>query len=284
MTPTQDISLPESWHGFENFVPVESTQGWVWRGGNEAGKVAYLKQHREVGSFEREWRALTLIKDLDVGPRILAVDPSHRSILMACAGTAYDERRVSLAVARQCVDTLNILHRCPVPGDEMPIEHALLMRWRRLQRRLGDHCSRELSAWIESRLASLPKVPRSLVHRDVRPSHWFFDGGKARLIDFGQARVDAVLFDAIPFYTQQYPQVISAAVQDYFEVEYGQTVAESVDVFVAIYLCGTIERLIYHQDQCELGRASQLCASLKQWSSAPIDFDEVMAKKEGNRE
>ena len=214
-----DTNIPESWCGFENFVSVESTQGWVWRGADMRGTVAYLKRHRSAASFDREWHALQLIEGYDIGPKVLAVNPLERMLLTACAGVRFESQRACTQTSEQCVETLSRLHHCPTPLDEVSVAEAMSMRWRRLHRRLGAHCPDDLAAWIGDRLSRLPEVPRTIVHRDLRPSHWFFNGGRARLIDFGQARVDAVLFDAIPFYTQQYPDVISDKVCSYFEAK-----------------------------------------------------------------
>ena len=121
-------------------------------------------------------------------------------------------------------------------------------------------------------------VPRALVHRDVRAPHWFRHEGGLHLIDFGQARIDGVLFDAVPFYADAFAPSINKAVQQQFELMYGKDVMSEVDVFAVIYLCGTVERIIYLNDMVEIERARQLCTSLTQWSSAPLNFDELMRR------
>lgn len=271
-----DGDLEQRWINYKHFVSVPSHQARVSRGTSAEGEIAYLKVHTSVAAFQREYEAYQRLETHAVSAVCLAADVPGLRLLTTDAGTVLTEEPQTRQLGLSMWSVLRRMHNLEVSDDSMSISAALRLRWDRLSHRLGDHCSAALNAWMLTRLQEMPDVPRSMVHRDLRPSHWFRAGSHLRLIDFGQARVDAVLFDAVPFYTGVFAPSVQKVVREQFELTYGARVMNQVDVFAVLYLCGTIERIVYLDDVVESVRARRLRASLTHWSSAPLDFDAIL--------
>jgi hypothetical protein len=270
--------LEGRWLDFTNFVSVPAHQAWVGRGTNADGAVAYLKVHTEVAAFQREYAAYQRLEVHHVSPPCLAVDELKLRLLTADAGRPLVDEAQTSELGLEMWSVLRRMHEVSVPDDPLPMAAALRLRWDRLSNRLGRHCSSALNTWILNRLLMMPDVPRALVHRDLRPAHWFRRGADVRLIDFGQSRVDAVLFDAVPFYSGVFAPPIEAVIREQFELTYGTHMMNQVDVFAVLYLCGTIERIVYLDDVAEWPRARLLKDSLVKWSNAPLDFGGIFKR------
>jgi Ser/Thr protein kinase RdoA (MazF antagonist) len=210
-------------------------QAQVWRVEAPCGEaIAYLKRHRVPDKHRRERTILAHLHEPPAAavPEPLAADDARRLLLLrACPGLPATSRAWSDAEARSLHAQAGRLRRrldaVPLVGDDpVPLSEAL---------------SRRLRAWLARARPSLPPAllgrvaeafdpgpfegeGRRWCHRDLGPHNWIVEptaaGPRLHVIDFGQARPDAWLVDALKLWDDAWAH--HPALADAFWAGYGR--------------------------------------------------------------
>jgi hypothetical protein len=209
----------------------------VWRVEGSSGEaLAYLKQHRVPDKWRRERTILVRLREPPAAPvpELLGSDADDRLLLVrACPGepatsmslTPHDERSLHEQAGhlRRRLDAVPLDER---EDDPLPLPDAL---------------ARRLAAWLERARPSLPPAllqriaaefdPRPFegarrrwCHRDLAPHNWIVQptlhGPRLHVIDFGQARPDVWLVDALKLWDDAWAR--DPALADAFWRGYGR--------------------------------------------------------------
>lgn len=208
----------------------------VWRvdAATTGEPLAYLKLHRVPDKHRREATILARLREPPAAavPELLAVDEAGLALLLrACPGTPASAAPLTLAHERSLHEQAGRFRRrldvVPVDEDDpLPLPEAL---------------ARRLRAWLERARPGLPPAlleriaaafdadafegaTRRWCHRDLGPHNWIVeptDGGpRLHVIDFGQARPDAWLMDALKLWDDAWAREPSLA--DAFWAGYGR--------------------------------------------------------------
>ena len=270
---------PVSWLGYTDFLARDSRQGQVWAGRTPSGQRAFLKIHREVGSFHREYRAYTVLKNRGVGAQCLAVDEAACALLLSDAGKPVtQEQQATEGFATTLWDKVQRLQGAPIPTDTASTKMALEARWSRLSSSLTHHIESSLRDWVYRRIQLVGDHQRGWTHRDLRPENVVVDDGDARLIDLGQARPDFRIFDAVPFYAGDWSPTVSNVVLSQFETTLGTSVMMDLPLFSVLYFLGSVEQLVrrWHPDDDQ--RIQSRYRVIRDLTDAPLNFDDFFAQ------
>lgn len=224
--------------------PFSEAEVWALRRDPEAPPIAWLKRHRHRGKLDAEARAHTewLPAAGQPGAWIARLDDTTCLLAhvagrpLSDPGLGDEQRRRGW---RSLGAALRALHAVPYPDtDPLPLAEA----WRAREQSWLTRASPALtSAQIEACRArfAAPRPPARRVpcHRDVRPENVLITpGGEARLLDFGQSRMDDAVSDWVKLLAP--PSAPPEACRAAFELGYGRRADEIGALSRALLLHG----------------------------------------------
>lgn len=171
-------------------TPLESTQGQVWWVDSADGEAVVVKSG-PTAAIEREVWGLGAAADTGQVPRVLARLGGEVLVLSRHAGKPCD----SPGAMRAAGQWLRAFHRGRCDGsDSLDLAEALRRRRDAWLRRASSELDVSNVADLDfSVFSGLERVP---CHRDFTPSNWLWsEAGVLTVVDFGQARPDARLWD-----------------------------------------------------------------------------------------
>ena len=207
----------------------------VWRVESRGCVVAFLKVYGVADKWRRE---RTVLEHLAALPSPVRVPPLLESdadglalLLGALPGRAAAGAPWSLAERRSLHEQAGRLRRAldALPVDEpdpMPLPEALRRRHRAWAEKARAHLEPALLDGIADALdpSALATLPRRWCHRDLSSSNWIVGptdaGPRLGVIDFGQARPDAWIVDAVKLWSGPWHEEPSLA--DAFWTGYGR--------------------------------------------------------------
>lgn len=215
------------------WTPVAgATQARVWRVDTAAGRLAV--KVGTPGTIGREHDTLAeLARHGLLVPEVRLPHADRNDVLVTTwiEGAPADPEQPT--VQRSAGRFLRALHEVPAEGDPMPWHEALRRRrtaWiERARGRVADIWLERFEAHFDdAAVEAVASVSASRVwcHRDYEATNWRIDadGGRFRVLDFGQARPDAWLADFVKLAESTWVDVPATRVA-FFE-GYGRTLDE----------------------------------------------------------
>lgn len=215
--------------------PVHNPDGEarVWQVCAEDRVLAYLKRHRIADKWQRErWLLMQLADPPSPTPPLLAADPAgHVLLLGVLPGTRASDRTWSpherRALHEQAGRFRRRLDAIPIEApDPLPVPVALARRHRAWCQRARPHLPPALLARVTGAFDArcFEGATRRWCHRDLAPHNWIIqptpEGPRLGVLDFGQARPDVWLVDALELWDRDW--VDDPALADAFFAGYGR--------------------------------------------------------------
>jgi Ser/Thr protein kinase RdoA (MazF antagonist) len=207
----------------------------VWRAESTSGEaLAYLKLHRVPDKHRREATILARLRQPPAAavPELLASDDAGLALLVsACPGTPAAATPLPLDHERSLHEQAGRFRR---RLDAVPVDESDPVA-------LPDAIAQRFRAWLERARPSLPPAllervaaavdasafdgaTRRWCHRDLGPHNWIVEptahGPRLHVIDFGQARPDAWLVDALKLWDDAWAR--EPSLEDAFWSGYGR--------------------------------------------------------------
>lgn len=207
----------------------------VWRVAERGHTVAYLKAHHTLDKWRRERLVLERLAaspcPVPVPPLVSAELEAGWLLLGALPGRPASELEWTTAQRRSLHEQAGRLRRCldaieVDDADPLALPEALTRRLRAWSSRARAYVAPAVLAQIERAFdpSIFTAIPRRWCHRDLTPSNWIVEPTAAEprlgVIDFGQARPDAWLVDAVKLWCG--PWHDEPALADAFWAGYGR--------------------------------------------------------------